>query len=72
MYDIGEKPGVSRYCCTTCGTSVNLDNATDRLPPCPRCGRGQSTKYTRCCGVGGVPHWNTTHVSSHCEAGLYA
>jgi hypothetical protein len=33
MYDIGEKPGVGRYCCTSCGWSVNLDDGSDRLPP---------------------------------------
>lgn len=48
MHDIGEKPGIGRYCCTTCGTAVNLDNADDRLPPCPSCGAGQRTKYNRC------------------------
>src|SRR5690606_13804331 len=48
IYDIGEKPGVGRYCCTTCGWSVQLDDATDRLPPCGSCGRGQNTTYNRC------------------------
>jgi ribosomal protein S27AE len=48
MYDIGEKPGIGRYCCTNCGWSVNLDDASDRLPPCGSCGKGQHTKYNRC------------------------
>lgn len=33
VHDIGEKPGVGRYCCTNCGWSVYLDNTDDRLPP---------------------------------------
>lgn len=48
MYDIGEKPGVGRYCCTNCGWSVNLDDASDRLPPCGSCGKGQQTTYNSC------------------------
>jgi len=48
MYDIGEKPGVGRYCCTSCGWSVNLDDGSDRLPPCGSCGKGQQTKYNSC------------------------
>lgn len=47
-YDIGEQPGVGRYCCTNCGWSVYLDDADDRLPPCGSCGKGQDTKYERC------------------------
>ncbi len=48
MFDIGEKPGVGRYCCKKCNWSVNLDDASDRLPPCGSCGKGQETKYVRC------------------------
>ncbi|WP_323742521.1 zinc ribbon-containing protein [Nocardioides islandensis] len=48
LYDIGEKPGIGRYCCTNCGWSVNLDDASDRLPPCGSCGKGQDTTYNRC------------------------
>lgn len=48
MYDIGEKPGIGGYCCTNCGWSVNLNDASDRLPPCGSCGKGQHTKYNRC------------------------
>lgn len=48
MYDIGEKPGVGRYCCTNCGWSVNVDDASDRLPPCGSCGKGQHTQYNPC------------------------
>ncbi len=47
-FDIGEKPGKGRYCCTKCGWSVNLDDDDDRLPPCGNCGAGQETKYRRC------------------------
>ena len=45
---IGEQPGVSDYCCTNCNWRVHLDDATDRLPPCGSCGRGQQTSYERC------------------------
>ena len=48
MWSIGEQPGVGRYCCTNCGWSVYLDDATDRLPPCSYCGKGQQTTYRRC------------------------
>jgi hypothetical protein len=48
MHDIGEKPGVGRYCCTKCDWSVRLNDADDRLPPCGNCGAGQHIKYKRC------------------------
>lgn len=49
MYSIGEKPGVGRYCCMNgCGWSVRLDDASDVLPPCGNCGRGQRISYYRC------------------------
>lgn len=49
MYDIGETPGIGRYCCwNSCGWSVYLDDPDDRLPPCGTCGRGQVVKYRRC------------------------
>ena len=47
-YNIGEKPGKGRYCCTKCGWSVVLDDDDDRLPPCGNCGPGQRTTYTKC------------------------
>lgn len=47
-YDIGEKPGKGKYCCTNCSWSVVLDDSTDRLPPCGSCGKGQQTKYKDC------------------------
>ncbi len=48
MYDVGEKPGIGTYCCTSCTWKVHLDQASDRLPPCGICGKGQNTKYVRC------------------------
>lgn len=48
MYDIGQKPGIGRYCCTNCSWSVYLNDADDRLPPCGSCGKGQDTKYNPC------------------------
>ena len=38
MPTTGEKPGIGVYTCNTCGQKVKLDNNTDRLPPCPKCG----------------------------------
>ena len=37
MHKTGEKPGMGNYVCTKCGQVVHLDDATDTLPPCPRC-----------------------------------
>lgn len=48
LYDIGEKPGAGRYCCTTCGWDVVLDDDSDVLPPCGNCGSGQNVKYEDC------------------------
>lgn len=48
MYNVGEKPGVGRYCCVNCDWSVNLDDPDDRLPPCGQCDAGHQTRYTRC------------------------
>lgn len=49
MYQIGEKPGAGRYCCTNgCGWSVQLDDDSDALPPCGKCGPGQHVTYVRC------------------------
>lgn len=47
-HDVGEKPGIGRYCCTNCDWSVRLDQNSDRLPPCGNCGKGQNTKYRKC------------------------
>lgn len=33
----GTEPGVGTYTCTNCGQKVHLDDATDNLPPCPKC-----------------------------------
>lgn len=33
----GEEPGPGLYVCTRCGQTVRLDDAGDRLPPCPDC-----------------------------------
>lgn len=50
MYNIGEKPGEGKYCCTTanCDWSVTLDNNSDALPPCGKCGKDQVTTYDKC------------------------
>ncbi len=44
MYKTGEKPGIGTYRCTKCGTLVRLDDATDTLPPCPKC---ENTTFTK-------------------------
>jgi len=38
MYTTGEKPGKGKYKCLKCGLVITLDDDTDTLPPCPRCG----------------------------------
>ena len=38
MPTTGEKPGKGTYYCTNCGQAVTLDDDTDTLPPCPKCG----------------------------------
>lgn len=48
LFNIGEKPGIGAYCCTACPWGVYLNDATDVLPPCGNCGKGQNTQYRRC------------------------
>ncbi|MCW5872245.1 MAG: hypothetical protein KIS61_33650 [Candidatus Eremiobacteraeota bacterium] len=45
-YNIGEKPGKGTYRCNN-GHTVTLNDDTDALPPCAKCGAGQNTTYTR-------------------------
>jgi hypothetical protein len=45
-YDIGEKPGKGTYA-DQFGHTVTLDDATDTLPPCPQCGAGQNTTWSK-------------------------
>lgn len=40
----GEEPGPGVYTCTRCGQTVRLDDAGDRLPPCPDC---RNTEFVR-------------------------
>lgn len=47
MYNVGEKPGKGTYKCTNCDWQVRLDDDSDRLPPCGKCGKGQNTKYVK-------------------------
>ena len=37
MCTTGEKPGIGKYKCMKCGFILELDDATDTLPPCPKC-----------------------------------
>lgn len=41
----GEQPGKGTYACTNCGQNVTLDDATDRMPPCPNC---SNTEFKKC------------------------
>lgn len=34
----GEKPGKGTYICDSCNQRVILDDDTDTMPPCPKCG----------------------------------
>lgn len=38
MSTTGEKPGADTYTCIQCGQEVTLDDNSDTLPPCPKCG----------------------------------
>jgi len=38
LHDTGDQPGEGLYCCTVCGSAVQLDDAKARLPRCHRCG----------------------------------
>ena len=38
MPTTGEKPGKGTYYCKKCGQKVVLDDNSDKLPPCPKCG----------------------------------
>ncbi|MCK5225001.1 hypothetical protein KAR04_09515, partial [Candidatus Calescamantes bacterium] len=44
MPNTGEKPGKGRYRCTKCGQVVVFDNASDTLPPCPKCNNAEFEK----------------------------
>ena len=44
MPNTGEKPGKGKYRCTKCGLVITLDDATDTLPPCPKCANTTFTK----------------------------
>jgi len=39
MPTTGEKPGKGTYYCKKCVQLVVLDDSSDRLPPCPKCGK---------------------------------
>lgn len=38
MHITGERPGSGIYDCILCGESVFIDESTDTLPSCPKCG----------------------------------
>ena len=37
LFKTGSQPGKGRYICAACKNDVNLDDDTDRLPPCAKC-----------------------------------
>ncbi|MBN1777945.1 MAG: hypothetical protein JW811_07465 [Clostridiales bacterium] len=44
MYNTGYTPGKGTYKCTKCGKEIVLENDSDALPVCPRCGNKTWTK----------------------------
>ncbi len=38
MLKTGDTPGKGTYKCLKCGKIITLENDTDALPVCPRCG----------------------------------
>lgn len=38
-YKCGQKPGIGRYVCTSCGEDLHLNNTNDVLPPCANCNK---------------------------------
>ncbi len=47
-YSIGEKPGIGTYQCTSCNSwTAKLNDSTDTLPPCGKCGKGQHVTYIK-------------------------
>ena len=44
MYTADEKPGKGVYKCMKCRELVVLNDDSEILPPCPRCGRIHYTK----------------------------
>ena len=38
MPDTGEKPEKGVYACIKCGQTVAINDETDTLPVCPKCG----------------------------------
>lgn len=43
VYKTGQKPGSGSYICTNCHTRICLD-ASDKMPPCPKCTNTEFTK----------------------------
>jgi hypothetical protein len=47
-YHAGERPGPGRYCCTGCGTAIEITSDFEALPPCEVCERGPDAVYEPC------------------------
>ena len=47
MYNTGDTPGKGTYKCTRCGKIITLENDTDALPVCPKCGNKTWTKVEK-------------------------
>ena len=40
-----EKPEKGTYHCMSCGQPVVIDDKTNTLPPCPKCGKTRYLKF---------------------------
>ncbi|HCW80732.1 MAG TPA: hypothetical protein DG942_06460 [Ruminococcaceae bacterium] len=44
MYQTGEKPGKGEYQCYNCGSIIRLDDDSEPLPKCSKCGSEEFIK----------------------------
>ena len=68
VYKTGEKPGKGTYLCTKCDQKVTLDDATDTLPPCPKCKNTEFLNFPAVGDDGEVQwhnNWNSFYRSTY-------
>ncbi|MFW6328435.1 MAG: zinc ribbon-containing protein [Bacteroidota bacterium] len=44
MFTSGDKPGKGKYKCKKCGKEITLENDSQELPRCPKCGHDKWDK----------------------------